>query len=227
MKREDYISKFKDVNIRCEEIFDKIDIESLEKKQIELELISAKSDFWDNTDRAKETLKKISDLKNDIFESNQLLNLFSEIQDYYELVLLGEDLSSESISSLDNFVELLDKFEIKAMLNGENDHLGAILSIHPGAGGTESEDWVNMLFRMYCRWFDKNDYKYKIVDYQEGDEGGVKEVTIEIDANYIYGFLTSESGVHRLVRISPFDSNSRRHTSFAAVFVFPIIDDNI
>jgi peptide chain release factor 2 len=113
------------------------------------------------------------------------------------------------------------------MLNGENDHLGAILSIHPGAGGTESQDWVNMLFRMYSRWCDKNNYKYKIIDYQDGDEGGIKEVTIEIDESYLYGLLTAESGVHRLVRISPFDSNSRRHTSFAAVYIWPIIDDNI
>ena len=113
------------------------------------------------------------------------------------------------------------------MLNGENDHLGAIISIHPGAGGTESQDWVKMLFRMYTRWLDSNNYKYKIVDLQDGDEGGLKEATLEIDEDYLYGLLSSESGVHRLVRISPFDSNSRRHTSFAAVFVFPLLNDDI
>ena len=113
------------------------------------------------------------------------------------------------------------------MLSGENDQLGAIISIHPGAGGTESQDWVKMLFRMYTRWLDSNNYRYKIVDLQDGDEGGMKEATIEIDEEYLYGLLSSESGVHRLVRISPFDSNSRRHTSFAAVFVFPLITDDI
>ena len=126
-----------------------------------------------------------------------------------------------------NFFLLLDKYETRKMLSNENDELGAIISIHPGAGGVESQDWVKMLFRMYTRWLESNNYKYKIVDLQDGDEGGIKEATIEIDEQYLYGQLSSESGVHRLVRISPFDSNSRRHTSFAAVFIFPIVSDDI
>ena len=113
------------------------------------------------------------------------------------------------------------------MLSGENDHLGAILSIHPGAGGTEAQDWANMLFRMYTRWLEKNKYSYKIDDKQDGDEAGLKEATIEIDEESLYGLLSSESGVHRLVRISPFESNAKRHTTFASVFVYPLADDSI
>ena len=227
MKKEDFLNTYKDIQKRYKELFENIAPNILIEEQKKYEKISAKADFWNDSDNAKKILKKISDIKKEINQSEVLITLFSEITDYIELIDLGEELTPESIDALEKFSFLLDQFEVKKMLNGENDHLGAILSIHPGAGGTESQDWVNMLFRMYTRWCEKNDYKYKIIDYQEGEEGGLKEVTIEIDEKYLYGLLTSESGVHRLVRISPFDSNSRRHTSFAAVFIFPIIDDNI
>ena len=227
MKREDYLNRYKDIEKRYKELSKNINVDKLINEQNKYERLSIESDFWNDLDNAKKTLKKISNIKKDINQIKVLKKLFYEIRDYIELIELGEKLTSESIDSLQKFSALLDKFEIKKMLNGENDHLGAILSIHPGAGGTESQDWVKMLFRMYTRWCDKNNYNYKIIDYQDGDEGGIKEVTLEIDESYLYGLLTSESGVHRLVRISPFDSNSRRHTSFAAVFIWPIIDDNI
>ena len=227
MKKEDFLNIYKDIQKRYKELSKNINLDNLINEQNKYEKLSLESNFWDDSDNAKKTLKRISDIKKEIAQSNILIKLFLEITDYIELIELGEELTSESIDSLQKFSNLLDQFEIKKMLNGQNDHLGAILSIHPGAGGTESQDWVNMLFRMYTRWCDKNNYKYKIIDYQDGEEGGIKEVTLEIDENYLYGLLTSESGVHRLVRISPFDSNSRRHTSFAAVFIWPIIDDNI
>ena len=227
MKKEDFLNTYKDIKKRYMEVSKNIDLDVLAIEQNKYERISLEEGFWDDSDNAKKILKKISTIKKEINESKVLIDLFSEISDYTELIELGEDLTSESIESLEEFSILLDQFEVKKMLNGENDHLGAILSIHPGAGGTESQDWANMLFRMYKRWCEKNDYKYKIIDYQDSEEGGLKEVTIEIDENYLYGLLRSESGVHRLVRISPFDSNSRRHTSFAAVFIFPIIDENI
>jgi len=227
MKKEDFLDLYKDIEKRYKEISENINLNVCLDKKDKYEKISLESNFWDDSDNAKKILKKISDIKNEISQSDTLVKLFSEVTDYVELVELGENLTSESIDSIKEFSALLDQFETKKMLNGENDHLGAILSIHPGAGGTESQDWVNMLFRMYSRWCDKNNYKYKIIDYQDGDEGGIKEVTIEIDESYLYGLLTAESGVHRLVRISPFDSNSRRHTSFAAVYIWPIIDDNI
>ena len=113
------------------------------------------------------------------------------------------------------------------LLSGQDDHRNAILSIHPGAGGTESQDWASMLFRLYSRWCEKNGYKSKILDYQVGDEAGIKEVSIEVSGDYVYGNLKAERGVHRLVRISPFDSNSKRHTSFASVFIYPLIDDDV
>jgi len=113
------------------------------------------------------------------------------------------------------------------LLSGEHDQLGAMISIHPGAGGTESQDWAQMLFRMYMRWAERRGYQANVLDHQPGDEAGIKDVTIEIDGDYAYGYLKGESGVHRLVRISPFDAAKRRHTSFASVFVFPMIDETI
>jgi peptide chain release factor 2 len=122
---------------------------------------------------------------------------------------------------------LIEKLELKNMLGKEEDACGAYLQINPGAGGTESHDWAEMLMRMYIRWGERNNYKVKEIYHQPGDEAGIKSVTLEFEGDYAYGYLKSENGVHRLVRISPFDSNNRRHTSFASVFVSPVIDDNI
>jgi len=122
---------------------------------------------------------------------------------------------------------LLRKLELQRMLSGENDSKNAILTIHPGAGGTESQDWAEMLMRLYLRYAERKGYKTEIMDYQSGDEAGLKSVTIDIQGNYAFGYLRAEAGVHRLVRISPFDSNKRRHTSFASVFIIPQIDDSI
>ena len=227
MIREEYISFYQKIKIRYLELIENIDINSLGKEKLRYEKKSLEENFWEDNVKAKKILKSISVIEKEIKEFDQLENLYIETSDDIELLELGEDLSDEIIKRIDLFSNYLEKYETKKMLNGENDHLGAIVSIHPGAGGTESQDWVKMLFRMYVRWLDSNNYKYRIVDFQDGDEGGVKEATIEIDEDYLYGFLLSESGVHRLVRISPFDSNSRRHTSFAAVFIFPLINDDI
>jgi len=121
----------------------------------------------------------------------------------------------------------LDKLEFDALLSGPDDFRDAILTIHPGAGGTESQDWADMLFRMYNRWAERRGFTADLIDYQQGEEAGLKSATIEIKGDYAYGFLKAESGVHRLVRISPFDANSRRHTSFVSVHVYPVVDDNI
>ena len=145
---------------------------------------------------------------------------------------LGENIdndivSNESIIELKNFTKLVKNLEIQTLLNNPNDDKNVILTIHPGAGGKDSQDWAFMLYRMYIKWAENNNYKYNILSYNEGDETGIKDVSIEINADYAFGKLQSERGIHRLIRISPFDSNAKRHTSFAAVYIDPLIDDNI
>jgi peptide chain release factor 2 len=134
---------------------------------------------------------------------------------------------AEVIASLDQLKKEVDDFEFQAVLSGEDDAKNAILAIHSGAGGTESQDWAQMLLRMYTRWAERKGYAYEIIDFLAGEEAGIKSAALEITGEYAYGYLKSESGVHRLVRISPFDANKRRHTSFASVFVYPEIEDNI
>ncbi len=146
------------------------------------------------------------------------------IYDFYkEKEASEEDLKKE----FEKAKKLLEDIEFKNMMRSEEDHLSAVLEINSGAGGTESQDWADMLLRMYTMWAQKHGYKIKQVDYQEGDGAGIKSATIEIEGDYAYGFLKGENGVHRLVRISPFDANAKRHTSFASVYVYPVIDDSI
>lgn len=158
---------------------------------------------------------------------NSLDSKFSDTEVYSELINEDNSLLNEAMNAINNFNRYTDTVEVRKMLNGADDHRGAILTIHPGAGGTESQDWASMLFRLYLRWCEKNNFKTKTLDYQAGDEAGIKDVSIEISGDFVYGNLKAERGVHRLVRISPFDSNSRRHTSFASVFIYPLIDDDV
>ncbi len=156
--------------------------------------------------------------------------LQADINDLAELAELTADNPAEFAEitkSLDDFSRQLDSFELYTYLSGPDDGRGAIVTIHPGAGGTESQDWAEMLFRMYNRWAEANGFKTTLIDYQAGDEAGLKSATLSIEGEYAYGHLKSESGVHRLVRISPFDANNRRHTSFVSIHVYPEVDDNI
>lgn len=139
----------------------------------------------------------------------------------------GEASEDELNKQIDKTISLLEKLEFKKMLSKEEDKLHAILNINSGAGGTESQDWAEMLMRMYIRWGEKNNFKHKIIDKQEGDVVGIKSVSLELEGDYAYGYLKGENGVHRLVRLSPFDANNKRHTSFASVYAYPVIDDNI
>ena len=139
----------------------------------------------------------------------------------------GEDVAGELATGIDEFTRLVDSGEIKKMLGGEHDRKNAILAIHPGAGGTESQDWAEMLLRMYMRWIERRGFKREMIDYQPGDEAGLKSATLTVTGEYAYGLLSAEAGVHRLVRISPFDQAARRHTSFASVFVWPELADDI
>lgn len=184
---------------------------------------SREQGFWDDTDEAKKTLKEIQEIESQIKEWE---NFKENIEYLSELQSLGE--SAELIEEEEDRIrEELEDFELRIVLSGENDRKDAVLTIHPGAGGTESCDWASILLRMYTRWIENKDYKYKVIDYQKGDEAGIKDVTLEVKGDYAYGYLKAEGGIHRLVRISPFDSGARRHTSFASVFVYPLVEDDI
>ena len=183
--------------------------------------------FWDDNQAAQAVLKEVSRHKRWL---EAVAHLESELADAGELTELVEESSpevKEIKASLDQTGRSLDKLEFEALLSGRDDHRDAILTIHPGAGGTESQDWADMLFRMYNRWAERRQFEVSLMDYQPGDEAGLKSATMEIKGDYAFGFLQSESGVHRLVRISPYDANSRRHTSFASIHVFPVVEDNV
>ena len=146
---------------------------------------------------------------------------------YLEFIEMGESVEEELAAETDKFILQLEALELKNMLKEEDDHRDAVVQFSPGAGGTESQDWAEMLYRMYTRWADQNGYKLSVIDYQDGEVAGLKSATIEVQGDNAYGFLKAESGVHRLVRVSPFDSNARRHTSFCSVFISPLVDDTI
>ncbi len=153
--------------------------------------------------------------------------MLSDIDTMFELQREGEDVAGEIEQELSKFAERLEKLETEMLLSGENDFRNAIVIIHPGAGGTESQDWAEMLLRMYLRWAERMGFSTVVTDRQEGEGAGIKSVTFEVNGENVYGLLQSEVGVHRLVRISPFDANARRHTSFASVFIYPQVDDEI
>src|SRR6056297_1785279 len=185
--------------------------------------------FWDDNQRATRISKKVDSIKNKLSLLAELKEDIEEIEIYLELISENEDkgLLNEVDKKIKILSDRLDKLELKTRLSGQHDKNNAILSIHPGAGGTESQDWAAMLLRMYDRWAQNQDFDVKTLDFQSGDEAGIKRVTILIEGEYAYGYLQGESGVHRLVRISPFDTSSRRHTSFASVDVLPEIDDEV
>tara|TARA_Y100000588_G_C14281554_1_gene937806 strand:- start:44994 stop:46040 length:1047 start_codon:yes stop_codon:yes gene_type:complete len=210
--------------LNCGGIFDLGD----KNKQIStLKKMTFATNFWDNKDSAAATLKKISRLEKDIKIWEGLNQKHGDIEVLFEFLEEGESTAQEIESELNEFSGLIRDQEIKLILGNPEDIENAILTIHPGAGGTESQDWANMLYRMYNRWIEGKGFSTSILDYQAGDEAGIKELTLEIKGDFAYGQLKAEAGVHRLVRISPFDANSRRHTSFASVFVYPSIDDEI
>jgi peptide chain release factor 2 len=185
--------------------------------------------FWDDQDQAKKVSAQVSNLKSSIQTADKLISKVEELKTFANLLQeeSDEELANEAEQKLVEIQKFLDRLETQLLLNEENDMKNAILEIHPGAGGTESHDWAEMLMRMYLRWAEQHNYEVNILDKQEGDEAGIKSATIEIIGKYAYGYLKSENGIHRLVRISPFDSNSRRHTSFASVFVYAEVDESI
>ena len=205
------------------------DIDTKEKEIAELQNESQQPDFWNDNENAQQVMREIS-MRKDIVDAWQSLS--DSVEANAELVQLAKEEEDESVSGeIENELEALDRhvsdLEFQKMLGNPEDSKNAILTIHPGAGGTESQDWAQMLMRMYQRWIERRGFKSEILDFQAGDEAGIKSVSIEVTGNYAYGYLKAEAGVHRLVRISPFDANKRRHTSFASVFVYPEIDNAI
>ena len=171
--------------------------------------------------------KNISLIEKEIALWKDLTRRHDDMEVLFEFADSGETELKEIQTELDAYEQIIDKVELKLTLGKPEDLQNAIVSIHPGAGGTESQDWAQMLYRMYSRWAEKEEYKLEVIDFQPGDEAGIKDVTIELKGDYAFGLLKGEAGVHRMVRISPFDANSKRHTSFASVFVYPAAKDNI
>ena len=188
---------------------------------------SAQPEFWTNADKAESVMKQVRALKGWTVGYEKAESAIGDLETLFEFYSLGEATEEEVDEEGKKVEEVLEDLELKKMLSNEEDQLGAILEINAGAGGTESQDWTSMLMRMYLMWANKKGYKVSELDFQEGDTAGVKSVSLQIDGPMAYGFLKSENGVHRLVRVSPFDSNARRHTSFASVFAFPLVDDTI
>ena len=185
-------------------------------------------DFWNNQKRAQKVTREINKLRIQLEKEKKIQQIDEDLQTYIMLLEehFSDDLLIEAVGELEERKPFIDDVETQFLLNGKTDFNGAILTIHPGAGGTESQDWAEMLLRMYIRWAEKSNFKADIVDYLPGDEAGLKSVTVEIFGDYAYGNLKAESGIHRLVRISPFNAQGKRQTSFASVFVYPIIEDD-
>ncbi|MCL2580532.1 MAG: peptide chain release factor 2 [Oscillospiraceae bacterium] len=205
-----------------------VGLDELGKQLADLEEAATDPNFWEDPAKGQQVLQKTKQVKDKIASYQDLKTLHA---DTTELVALAEEMGDESVlSEVEGNVRLLDErlssLKLSTLLTGEYDDKSAILTFHAGAGGTEAQDWVQMLYRMYSRWAERHGHKVKVLDYLAGEEAGIKSVSISIDGSNVYGFLRSEAGVHRLVRVSPFDSSGRRHTSFASLEVMPEIEED-
>ena len=219
--------QIKELKERISKLLDYLKIDEKKAEIQEKELKSQDPTFWDDPKSAEVLLKKIRQLKFWVESCENAQSKFEDLEVLIEFYNDGSGSEEEIEALYSSLVEDIEELELKNMLSGEEDGLNAVLQITAGAGGTESCDWANMLLRMYMMWGEKNNYKIKELNYQEGEVAGVKTVTIEFDGDFAFGYLKGENGVHRLVRISPFDSNAKRHTSFASVYVYPLVDDTI
>lgn len=202
----------------------------IDKKKIEItneEEKTADPHFWDDPKKAELFLKQLRSKKKWVEDYQAIRSLYEDLQVLVEFAKEDPDSEADLDIEFPKLLGLISDLEFKNMLSNEGDELSAVLQITAGAGGTESCDWASMLMRMYTMWAEKQGYKIRELNFQEGDVAGVKTVTLEIDGEYAFGYLKGENGVHRLVRISPFDSNAKRHTSFASVYVYPLVDDTI
>ncbi|MGM0420217.1 MAG: peptide chain release factor 2 [Bacillota bacterium] len=224
----DYQEKINELEVKFNKLRGLLDQTSLRAKKSELEKKMSSPDFWDDNQKAQKVAKKLDQIKNRLELIDELDEKLDEANVYLELITEGETSIEDDLKNLLNQLDAeLNELKLKLQFTGKYDMNNAIVSIHPGAGGTESQDWAEMLLRMYERWFEKKGFKTEMLDFLAGEEAGIKRVTMLVEGEYAFGFLKGEKGVHRLVRISPFDSSGRRHTSFASVNVLPELDDDI
>ena len=214
---------------RIEKIYNSLNLKLQEEKLKKLEAKTLEEGFWNNSNESNLVLKQIKDIKSKLKLYSDLNTQILDLIDLNELLDMeyDEELEKQLIALTKSSEKNIEKFEIQTLLSGKYDKNNAIITLHPGAGGTESQDWAEMLYRMYSRWANKNGYTIKELEFLEGDEAGIKSVTALIEGENAYGYLKCEHGVHRLVRISPFDAGGRRHTSFASLEVLPEITDDI
>ncbi len=227
---------FEELALKLENLWPEIDdlqnaigLKQLRTEAEELDMRAAEDGFWDNMERAQEVTQRAARLKGKIEAYESLVASYHDTETLIELANEEEDesLLEECAAAVDAIAASMEQQRLATLLTGEYDSRNAILSFHAGAGGTEAQDWASMLYRMYTHWAESHGYNYKLLDYIDGDPAGIKSASIMIEGENVYGFLKGEAGVHRLVRVSPFDASGRRHTSFAAVEVMPELDDTI
>ncbi len=227
MERYDINKMITSFESRIDDLNKALNPDKLKEQFDDLTVEMQTPDFWNDPNQARKISKDATMIKGKIDQYQALKNKFTQLVEWFEIS--EEDTEEWEIleSDIHALASDLKEFEIKILLNGPYDDYDAIIELHPGAGGTESQDWCDMLYRMYSRYAQRKRYKVEVLDYQTGDEAGIKSVTMRIKGDFAYGYLKAERGVHRLVRISPFDSNARRHTSFASLDVIPVIEDDI
>ena len=229
MDNYEYTELLKHIAIKMKNITGVVEPEKLQSRLQVIQEMENDQDFWNDADKAATIQKEKTQLQRKLEKYHVAKDAVEDAQELYDMAKEEDD--SESLEALYEDAPTLENqiraMEIEVLLSGATDANNAIVSIHPGAGGTESQDWAEMLLRMYKRWAERRDFKVEVLDYQTGEEAGIKDVSILIKGENAYGYLKVENGIHRLVRISPFDSNAKRHTSFASVMVSPEVDDNI
>ena len=226
---EEYKGKLNTLKPALDDLQDALHLEEAKREIAELQEESAQDGFWNNVSHSQQVQQRIKQLQTKCEKYDKLCSSWDDLFTMCEMALEEDDASmlEELKAEYDTLSEKLEEMRLSTLLTGEYDANNAILTFHAGAGGTEAQDWTQMLYRMYTMWTDRHGYKYTLLDYQDGEEAGIKSATIKIEGDNAYGYLKSENGVHRLVRISPYDASGRRHTSFAAVEVMPeIAEDN-
>ena len=226
---DEYKVKLNNLTPMLQELAQALDLEGAERELDMLQAESAADGFWDNLAKAQKVQQRIKNLQDKVDSQNRRQGQWDDLMALCEM---GNEFEDESLipELEEGFAKLeadMETARLETLLTGEYDRSNVILTIHPGAGGTEAQDWAQMLYRMYTRWAERHGFTYSVLDYQDGDEAGIKSAAIRIEGDNAYGYLKSEHGVHRLVRISPFDANARRQTSFAAVEVMPELDDSV